>query len=178
MVLTCHNQYFWHYLSKYNLPFYFIELFKYNINWEVLLLYNKFLYKNTFLIKFQRFWITNSKCINVIFNNSVYDEIMISIYPQFIDWKVNIIYNHLSYELLSIYKPFYIKTILQEQFLDFIDICQKNSFIYELCIIDYCKFHNRKYLYKELIEYINSPKFVINWIEKGLDYNGEIFMLN
>jgi hypothetical protein len=177
MVLITNNTHYWNNLSKYNLPFYFIEIFKYQINWSNLFLFNKFTYNNTFLLKYESFWINNKDCINVIFNNTVYDEILISIYPQLIDWKVNLVYNHLSFEILSMYKDYYINYLLNEPFLNFIEICKKNNYIYNLCFLDYCKFNSKHRLYKELIEYLNSPKFIINWIETGHDYNGEPFNL-
>ena len=96
MVLTTSYNHYWYNLSKYNIPFYFIDIFKYQINWDNLFLFNKFIYNNTFLLKYESFWINNENCINVIFNNTIYDEILISIYPYLIDWKVNLVYNHLQ----------------------------------------------------------------------------------
>jgi hypothetical protein len=180
MVIIANNINYWDELSKYNnLPYSFILYNQEYLNWSNIFQYSRYKSNTKFIIKFEKYWINNQNCINNIFSLTLFDELTISLYPEFIDWKSNLIYNKLSIEFIKLYKiSIFEKHIKNLPYYIFIEICEKNSALYNLFIIDYIKHNNKNIYEKDLIELLLHPNLMKKYLTIGYDYEGNKVDLN
>lgn len=178
MVYSTSDKIFWNKISNISdLPLSFIIKFQDNLNWEIFLNHSKYTLNILFLKNFEKHWINNILYKNLIFDNTVLTELQIAVYPDFVDWKVNLLQNHLSKDFILTFKSYIYRYIISLDFTSFLYICNCNNIIYDIFLIDYLKYNNKTNLLKEIIQYLNQPRLVDKWIKIGYDYEGIEFNL-
>jgi hypothetical protein len=174
MVIISDNNNYWNLLSKYKeLPYTFILTHQDNVNWLNIFDYHKYKTNAKFIIKFEKYWINNNECKHIIFNYTLFDELTISFYPNFIDWRSNIIYNNLPIDFIILYKDYILKQyIYRLPYDEFIDLCSKNKEFYKIFMLDYIRFNKKLIHIENLIEFLLQPKLMYKYIILGYDYEG------
>mgnify|MGYP000191467526 FL=1 len=174
MVIIIDNDNYWNELSKYkNLPYSFILFNQESFNWSNIFEYSRYKSNTKFIIKFEKYWINNQNAISNIFSLTLFDELTISLYPEFIDWKSNLIYNTLSIEFIKLYKIIiFEKHIKNLQYNIFIEICNKNIALFDLFMIDYIKYNKKTIYEKDLLQLLLHPNLMKKYLIMGYDYEG------
>ena len=174
MVIIGDNYIFWNELSKYkNLPYSFILYNQEYLNWVNIFEFSRYKSNAKFIIKFEKYWMNNQNCIYRIFSLTLFDELTISLYPDYIDWTSNLIYNNLSIEFIKLYKTIIFQNYIKNlQYCDFIDLCEKKKELYYLFIIDYLKYNPKKIIVKYLIKILCHTNLMRKYLIMGYDYDG------
>lgn len=174
MVIISDDINYWDELSKYKeVPYSFILNNQEKLNWPYIFEYNKYRINAKFIIKFEKYWINDNECKHIIFDYTLFDELTISLYPEYIDWKCNIIYNNLSIDFIKLYKPIIFKKYIKNLYYDdFMNLCFKNNKFYDIFMLDYIKENKKPIHIKNLIEFLLQPKLMSKYIMIGYDYDG------
>lgn len=174
MVIIADDNNYWDELSKYkNLPYIFILTHQDNVNWLNIFNYHKYKINAKFIIKFEKYWINNNEYKHIIFDYTLFDELTISFYPIFIDWKSNLLHNNLPIEFIKAHKNYILKQFIEKlPYDEFMQFCSKNKKYYEIFLLDYIRSNKKQIYIENLIEFLLQPKLMYKYIAYGYDYEG------